>query len=151
MRFVLLLVPIALISSCELGLGIASLGDLGRARRRWEATRPLSYEYAIERLCFCPVEYLGPARIRVAGDSVVERSYTATGDPVPELFAAGFPSVDGLFAILAEAYERGAHEVEVTYDPETGVPLEFFIDDEENAADDENGMRVTERVTPVAP
>jgi hypothetical protein len=34
----------------------------------------------------------------------------------------------------------------VTYDVETGVPIEFWIDYAENIADEELGFRVTESV-----
>ncbi|MDZ7778429.1 MAG: DUF6174 domain-containing protein [Gemmatimonadota bacterium] len=43
--------------------------------------------------------------------------------------------------------ERDAHSISATYDPETGVPIDFFIDYEENVDDEELGMRVTEPVT----
>lgn len=152
MRIGRMVAACALLAGCgDLGFDVRSLTDLGRARAKWERTRPDSYVYAVRRSCFCPIEYLGPVRVSVQGDSVVEREYVDSGDPVPSMFAGGFPSVDGLFDILEEAYGGNADDVRVTYDPVTGVPVEFFIDYLEMAADEELGMRVTEEVVGTAP
>ncbi len=52
-----------------------------------------------------------------------------------------------MFDVLEDAIARDAHSISATYDPDTGVPVEFFIDYQENVADEELGMRVTEPVT----
>ncbi|MEQ1854858.1 MAG: DUF6174 domain-containing protein [Longimicrobiales bacterium] len=152
MRVLVLLVVCAGLGGCsDLGFGARTLTDLEEAARTWERTRPSSYVYAVERLCFCPVEYRGPVRVRVQGDSVVERVFVDTGDPVPSAYADVFPPVEGLFEILSDAYEGDAHEIRVTYDSATGVPLDFWIDYMEMAADEELGMRVTEGVVTAVP
>ena len=144
-----LLLCLSLGGCADLGFDVRTLTDLERAQRRWERWRPDSYVYAIERLCFCPVEYRGPVRVRVDGNVVSERTYVDTGQPVPAAMADGFPAVNGLFVILASALDEDAHEVRVSYDPETGVPLDFWIDYQEMTADEELGMRVTEDVEAV--
>jgi len=147
MRIAGALALVWLLAGCsELGFGVRTLTDLERAQTKWERTRPESYVYAVQRLCFCPPDYIGPVRVRVEGAAVVERVYVDSGDPVPAAYADVFPTVDGLFAILAEAYADDADDVRVTYDPQTGVPVDFFIDDLETAADEELGMQVTEDV-----
>ncbi len=142
----LFLLCLGLGGCADLGFDVRTLTDLERAQRRWEGWRPDSYVYAVERMCFCPVEYRGPVRVRVDGDVVVERTYVETGQPVPAALADAFPAVEGLFAILLSAFDGDAHEVRVSYDPETGVPVDFWIDYEEMMADEELGMRVTEEV-----
>jgi hypothetical protein len=142
----------ALLAGCsELGFDVRTLTDLERAQTKWERTRPESYVYAVQRLCFCPTDYIGPVRVRVQGHDVLERTYVDSGDPVPAAYADAFPTVDGLFAILADAYADDADDVRVTYDPVTGVPVDFFIDYLEMAADEELGMRVTEDVATTGP
>ena len=133
----------------DLGFGVRLPTDLERALVRWERGRPDDYVYAVERICFCP--YWGPVRITVLGDSVVSRVFVGSGDPVPDDLAAAFPSVDGLFELLVDAYERDADEVRATYDAASGVPLDFWIDYAENTADEEVGMRVTEEVARLMP
>ena len=104
--------------------------------------------YAVERLCFCPVEYRGPVRVRVEAGVAVERLYVDSGLTVPSPMEGEFPTVDGLFELLRSAIEADAHEVRVTYDPGLGVPLDFWIDFNEMVADEELGIQVTEAVAP---
>lgn len=131
------------LSACD---GIAPERDeLARNRALWEATGPGSYEYAVERLCFCGSR--GPARVTVENGIVSSVVPVSDDDPSLDLTPELFPGVDGLFDILENAVARDAYSIEVTYDPDSGVPLEFFIDYEENIVDEELGMRVTEPVT----
>jgi hypothetical protein len=128
----------------DLGVDIRSLTDLEKAASRWDREGPAAYVYAVERLCFCPVESIGPVRVWVNGN-VVSREYVDTGDPVPPSMEPLFPTVEGLFDILREAYADDAYEVQVTYDDELGFPADFWIDYNEMTADEELGMRVRER------
>ena len=133
-----------LVSCDAVGLGNGPEGELEDNRERWTEIAPASYTYAVSRLCFCGTEATGPVRVTVVDGAVSERVYVETGDPVDVTFADHFPAVDGLFDVLADAYEREAAQIDVTYDPETGVPLDFWIDYEVNIADEELGFRVTE-------
>lgn len=136
-----------LATSCD-SLG-PERSELERARALWEATGPSDYSYAVERLCFCG--YTGPARVTVEDGEVVSVvSLTEQQLPI-EPSEDLFPSVDGLFDILEDAMARDVHSITATYDPETGVPVEFFIDYQEFTVDEELGMRVTEGVTPLEP
>jgi hypothetical protein len=78
---------------------------------------------------------------------VVSAVYVEDGSPAE----VGFPTVDGLFDVLEEAVRRDAHRVDVTWDPETGVPVDLYVDYDENVADEETGYRVTEIPTPLDP
>jgi len=122
---------------------------LAEHRGLWQSTRPAAYTYAVERLCYCLLP--GPVRVIVREGAATERVYVETGDPVPQELADLYPTVDGLFDLLAQAFGSGAHEVDVSYDPTTGVPVDFWIDYEENVADEELGMRVVELVRPADP
>jgi hypothetical protein len=132
----------------DLGPGDGPFEELTRNQERWQQQRPATYQYGVERLCFCGVEARGPVRVTVTGDDVTDRSYIDTGEPVPALFEDLFPTVDGLFDVLRDAIEREAHRIDVTYDPISGVPLDLFIDYEQNVADEELGFRVVEVVGP---
>jgi hypothetical protein len=79
----------------------------------------------------------------------VEWTYVDTGNPLPETARPSFPNVDGLFDILREAYGEDAHDILVSYDPNLGYPTDFSIDYEEQVADEELGMRVTEEPVPI--
>jgi hypothetical protein len=133
----------------DLGVDIRPLTELGRAEARWERFGPESYVYAVRRICYCLVEETGPVRIRVEDGVAVEWTYVDTGNPLPEAARPRFPRVDGLFDILREAYGEDAHDILVSYDPDLGYPTDFSIDYEEQVADEELGMRVTEEPVPI--
>ena len=118
-------------------------GELDDNRERWESVRPAAYAVVVERLCFCGGEARGPVRVLVQGTIPTERTYTASGQAVSAELAPFFPTIDGLFDVLADAFDRDAHEVRVTYDEETGIPVDVWIDYEENTADEELGFSVT--------
>jgi hypothetical protein len=87
--------------------------------------------------------------VTVAGGQAVARTFTDGGGDVPADFASLFPAADGLFDILEDALDREAHEVRVTWDDETGLPVDFWIDYIEFAVDEEVGYRIV--VLPHAP
>lgn len=149
-RVVWLAVLGPLLAACGSSIGPIDqrLIDLEVSQSRWDSLGPDTYVYAVERLCFCGVEYRGPVRVRVENGAAVERVYVSTGLAVPAGIAMEFPTVSGLFDIIRSAIEEDAAELEVTYDPALGVPLDFWIDWDERVADEELGMQVTEAVTP---
>lgn len=116
--------------------------DLEVNRARWEEVRPQSYSMVLTRLCFCAPVGIGPVRIQVVGTTAVERVYVDSGEPVSESLAPHFPTVDGLFDVLEDALDRDAHQIRVTYDEDTGIPVDLWIDYEANVADEELGYQV---------
>lgn len=143
-----LLLPILGAPSCDInGPGLTELHELSANRARWSEVGPDAYGYAIRRLCFCGGPVLVPVRVTVLEDGTVERVFVETGEEVPEELQDLFPTVDGLFDVLMDAFDRDAHSVDVTYDPSSGAPLDIFIDYEENVSDEELGFEVVEAVT----
>ncbi|MEO7456430.1 MAG: DUF6174 domain-containing protein [Gemmatimonadaceae bacterium] len=115
--------------------------DLTAARLRWNSTRPAKYEYTLTISCFCA--FSRPVTVTVDGTTVVSRTYADDGTPFTSSFAASFPTIDGLFDIVADAISRKAATLESSYDPVTGIPLTVTIDYVVNAADDEVSYRAT--------
>lgn len=127
--------------------GVLAPGDgpeaeIRRQREVWERTRPPSYSFELERLCFCVQEARGPVRIEVQGLRITGRRYVAGGDPVSDELAPGFPSIDGLFDLLEEAAADGAHELRVDWDADRGFPRDLWIDFDPRIADEEVGYRI---------
>lgn len=118
------------------------LGDVADQRRAWESWRPQAYVYEVERLCFCGVEARGPVRVHVVAERVVAQEYVDGGGALAQDASTWFPDVDGLFDILEDAVRRDAHQVQVTWDPVSGAPLDFWIDYDVNVADEELGYRI---------
>lgn len=141
------MVLVLMLGACsDLGPVEGSRAELERNRETWQRLRPSSYEYGVERLCFCGFESRGPVRVTVTGDDVSGRTYIDSGDPVPAPLGELFPTVDGLFDVLFDAIEREAYRIDVTYDPISGVPLDLWIDYLHTVADEELGFSVTETV-----
>lgn len=138
-----------LVACGGLGPRDAQRAELEANRERWSSLGPSSYTYALRRACFCGGEYIGPVRVTVVSDTVVERAYVESGEPVPAVAGEAFPTVDGLFEFLIRVFDDGADQIDVTYDPRLGVPMEISIDFLEGAIDDELGIYVTEPVEPI--
>ena len=84
MRYAISVAAVVGAAGCtDLGPEAVALTDLAEARERWEEERPASYVYEVERLCFCPIEAIGPVRVKVQGSAVVERVYVDSGATVP--------------------------------------------------------------------
>ena len=61
----------------------------------------------------------------------------------PELFR----TVDGLFDLVQDAYNRNAHEVQVEFDPSRGYPTRIWIDYVLMITDEEIGFTLLSDVT----
>jgi hypothetical protein len=150
-RFLVPLVACTALSCSDLSPELDDLRhQVAVNRARWAAVGPATYVYEVEHACFCALEAVGPVRVSVEGGSVTARAYVQSGEPVDSAFAGIFPSVDGLFDVLERAIEREADDVRVTWDPDTGAPLDFSIDYLKNAVDEEESYRIVDgpRTTP---
>ena len=103
---------------------------LAEARGRWADAGLSSYQYQIEYSCFCPPEAMGPFTVTVRDGAVASSVPSSQARP-------SLPTVEDLFAKIAEAYVQEAATVDVTYDPDLGYPLSIFIDYDEQMADEE--------------
>ncbi len=147
--FVMIAAVMGLIA-CSDGGPVTEIDSLDDALSLWHDVGPASYTVAIERQCFCGPDGRGPVRVTVINGKIVGQVYVASGASVTGDAQGWFPDVDGLFEILRGAMDDGAHEIRVTYDPANGVPVDFWIDYDENTADEELGFLVTESVQPTS-
>jgi len=112
-------------------------------RAVWDANRPSSYTYMIERTCFCLP--LGPLAVTVE-DGQVTSIVTKDGRMLkpngPRLTSYPF-SIDALFDYVSEA-ERVADRSDVGYDPTLGYPAVVDIDWTSATPDDNARIEVTE-------
>ena len=102
---------------------------LAAARQHWDDNRPPDgYRFEFAYQCFCSDR--GPWVAEVDGDGDVVSS---TG---PE------QTVDRMFDTLEETIELEVHSVSATFDPELGYPVSWYIDHDENVADEEGGAEI---------
>ena len=114
--------------------------DLDAAKARWQAAGLDAYAMTLRRSCFCPVpDYTGPFEVRVRNGAVEQvRLNGAAVD------AERGMTVDALFALVEDAYERGAVEVAVEFDERLGYPTSVGIDYDLRLADEEIGYTVSD-------
>ena len=145
-RAALVALVLPLVGACDGGssaLGPEG-GDLALARQRWAATRPAAYAITVRVSCFC-MEAGRAAVHEVRGTQLVARRDAATGEALPIMPALAI-TVDDLFARIDAAQTSGAQVVRARYDPTRGHPVELYIDQSAQLADDEYDVTVSDFV-----
>ena len=116
--------------------------DLADYRTLWEAQRLTDYTFDVVRNCFC----LARADVRVTVKDGVITGVTELASEIardPETFR----TINSLFDLVQDAYERDAHEIQVEFDPGRGYPTRIWIDYVEMMADEEMGFTLLSDVT----
>ena len=121
---------------------------LSEQRALWETLGLQDYAYDVQRVCFCLVRE--GVRVTVMGGAVTGATDLATGEVLEPNEVQWYLTVDGLFDILQDAYDRNAHEVQVEFDPNRGYPTRIFIDYSEMIADEELGFTLLGEVRALA-
>lgn len=124
------------------------LDDIALHRTLWESKRPSAYVFELKRVCSCPETEQGPVRIRVQGNTVVERTFTSSQAPVPPSLHAAFPSIEGLFDLLTDAAKRDPWYINMNWDPELAYPRDLYVDYDSRVINDEVSYQVV--TAPVA-
>jgi hypothetical protein len=117
-------------------------------RLEWKRSRPHSYAFTYRDQCFCAGSFLW-VRIIVAADTVVQADLLPAQDPgVRKSSEFRRPTVDSLFAWIADAYTRKSERVDVLYDPKYHFPSHADMDWRKNIMDDEFSFDVQD-FTPI--
>jgi hypothetical protein len=107
--------------------------QLNAARQRWQAAHIGDYHFTVERSCFCPPSFRGPATIVVRNGAAL----------APPAAFAEVATVPRLHAIVQKAINDQVERLDVTYDAR-GVPLSISIDVSSQIADEETAYKVTD-------
>jgi len=116
---------------------------LARSRARWAAERPATYDYTIRVSCFCGSEITRPVVVVVQDTTVVSRTYVDNGAAVPAVYVSIFPTIDGVFDVIADAVAHKYAHVGVTYDPSLSYPTSIGLDVSTSLVDDERVLTLT--------
>tara|TARA_B100000929_G_scaffold266734_1_gene234581 strand:- start:950 stop:1381 length:432 start_codon:yes stop_codon:yes gene_type:complete len=134
------LITLVLLSACV--SPTTPENDLAEYRALWEAQSLSDYTFDVVKNCFCwPI---ADVRITVQGGvitDVTELASEVAHDP--ELFR----TIDGLFDLVQDAYDRDAHEVQVDFNSSRGYPIRIWIDYVEMMQDEEMGFTLLSNVT----
>jgi len=142
-RSLSLLLLALVLGGCDPGTGPGRAGllRLQQAERRWQEQDFAAYEFVFQRTCGeCLPGATHRLRMTVMGGTVVQMYDLSIDHPViPDWRARTIPE---LFAEVRGAL--GADQVSVTYHPDLGYPMEFAVDYDRHAVDDEGGFVVEE-------
>jgi hypothetical protein len=107
---------------------------LEEAEQAWRRQGFTSYEFRVQRICFCIPT--GALIVRVQEGRPVSVTNAETGEIVnPDPFVP--VTVEGLFAVVEDAIDRDARRLDVDYDDAFGYPRTIDIDFRTEVADDE--------------
>ena len=132
---VTLAVALIVSTACQDSTGIG--WGASAAQARWNERRPASYRYTVSRSCECMAETTAPVIVTITNGAVASRRYVSTGADVAPAYAALYPTIDELFAIIDEARRDHVASLDVTYDPTWGFPTHVSIDRNASMVDDE--------------
>jgi len=116
-------------------------------REQWQKAALSSYEYGYRKFCECHPDTPPETRVTVRNGAVVGVRHRpvdyAEEVPAEQRNLQFYWTVDGLFDLLASAYERGVR-VRVAYDETLGFPTEIYIDYDAEFIGDELDLKLTE-------
>ncbi|MEP6729142.1 MAG: DUF6174 domain-containing protein [bacterium] len=131
------IVVAALLAQASCSSTTQAISDLTVARQRWQAGRPVAYDYTLNISCFCGTEITRAVIIVVRNNTVESRTYADNGQAVAATFNSSFPTMDGFFDVLVSATARNPYRMDAAYDPVLGYPTHANIDFERDTADEE--------------
>lgn len=136
---ILLIVTVPFLAACSLIEPEPLEGtreDYERALEEWRAQHITAYSFEYERACTCTPREVGPVRIHVRDGEIVDVVDGATDRPLSEAVWDEFPTVEGLFDIIAAAIDASVTSISVQYDSELSYPKRVRIDRTLAAVDD---------------
>ena len=122
-------IPAAALSAGACSASTGPVAGHTAARARWERVAPASYTMIVFRSCECLPEMSGPVVVAVRDGAVESRHYARSGAAVTPEYAALFPTVEGLFALVDAAAREGITPLEVRYDVALGFPTYIALGD----------------------
>jgi Family of unknown function (DUF6174) len=145
-------VAVLIIVAALPGVGRAQDADFKTSLKRWQSAALSSYEYGYRKYCECHPDSPPETIVTVRDGQVSAVRHRPVGYdrevPAEAKNLKYYWTVDGLFALLRAAFERGAM-VRATYDPAVGYPTSINIDYDADFIGDELDLKIT-GVTPLA-
>ena len=121
-----------------------TLDDLNANRAKWENGNIDNYQFEYQVSCFCTEETILPRLVLVEDGQVTSQTIVEGNIALP-LDDATTESIDSLFQLIALEESR-AESLSVKYDPELGYPTEISVDINEQIADDEYTLTISNLV-----
>jgi hypothetical protein len=119
---------------------VEPLDDATANLNLWNEKKVENYSFSFKRICFCPVEYVGPHQVVVQNGKVV----TVNGLPYNSSERYGvIPTIPELLITIKSHIDKKPIRQTLNFNPTYGYPTSVFFDFSEMMADDEIGYEVT--------
>lgn len=113
--------------------------ELRRAMDRWNAQGIDDYRMTVRM----QGGMIGGAAVVTVRDGVpVSVEPIHEGPELPASFFAPFDTVEDLFHVLQVAHRDRAGRIDAEYHSQLGMPVDVYIDPEENVVDEEHGFEI---------
>ena len=120
------------------------VAELESKREQFTQTMQGSYKFTWRKSCECTTEWTQPIRITVQQGSIIQALYVETQQPVSAALLADLETIEGVFDLVQDAYNEGAHSINVTYDPTNAFPTSIGIDYDVQIADEEFSLQISD-------
>ncbi|MCX6193261.1 MAG: DUF6174 domain-containing protein [Cytophagales bacterium] len=106
----------------------------------WNEKKIENYSFSFKRICFCPLEYVGPQQVVVQNGKVV----TVNGAAYNSSQRYGvIPTIPELLLTIKSHIDKNPVKKTLNFNSTYGYPTSVFFDFSELMADDELGYEVT--------
>jgi hypothetical protein len=122
-----------------MGSALGSQSEIEQNKEKWQDAGISHYRYNLFISCFCVFTQDMPLVIEVQDGKVVSMEFQSGNEIDPsllELFEK-YATIDRVFTEVEAGLNGAADNVVVTYDSTYGFPTEVTLDFEQQAADDE--------------
>ena len=119
---------------------VQPLDDATTNLNLWNEKKIVNYSFSFKRVCFCPLEYVGPNQVVVQNGKVA----TVNGQAYNSAERYGvIPTISELLEIIKANIDRKPVKSILNFNPTYGYPTNVFFDFSEMIADEEIGYEVT--------
>lgn len=139
MKKLILIVMALILTACASANALGNKSEIEQNKDKWQNAGISHYRFNVAISCFCIFSQDMPLVIEVQDGKVISMAFQNGKEIDPsftELFNK-YATVDKIFAEIEAAQNGGADSVVVKYDATYGFPTEVTIDVEQQAADDE--------------
>jgi len=111
--------------------------QLLKMQQQWTLQNTSSYSYEIKKQCFCSPDYTKEMLVHVVDNVVTEAHYLDNSRKVPDEVEDNLLTITEWFDEISAAIDNESGSVTVTYDHESGYPVNISIDRHTQRSDDE--------------
>ncbi len=103
---------------------------------------PTEYSYELQISCFCIINYVGPHKIRIKNNVIVDYELVSGEEQDPQLDLTQF-TIDALAKRVDELLAQDPVSKDIELHPDYDFPMSVYIDVDERIADEEFGYQIT--------